>query len=154
MVRVRFNARELQYDLTGKLIQFVNVKVLRDGKITWDHLWVRDGKIIDGAAVFYDEKRKADIEVDCEGYILSPGFIDIQINGGFGVDFSTLPSTDIEYQRGVEKVSRGLLSHGVTSFAPTVITSPPEVYARVSSEVDSSLLIAHQCGRGYLTSIC
>ncbi|KAL6728843.1 hypothetical protein Aduo_010578 [Ancylostoma duodenale] len=131
MVRVRFNARELQYDLTGKLIQFVNVKVLRDGKITWDHLWVRDGKIIDGAAVFYDEKRKADIEVDCEGYILSPGFIDIQINGGFGVDFSTLPSTDIEYQRGVEKVSRGLLSHGVTSFAPTVITSPPEVYARV-----------------------
>lgn len=46
-------------------------------------LKVRDGKIIDGAAVFYDEKREADIQVDCEGYILSPGFIDIQINGEF-----------------------------------------------------------------------
>ncbi|EPB71075.1 hypothetical protein ANCCEY_09824 [Ancylostoma ceylanicum] len=83
MERVRFNAGQLQNDLTGKLIQFVNAKVLRDGKITWDHLWVRDGKIIDGAAVFYDEKREADIQIDCEGHILSPGFIDIQINGEF-----------------------------------------------------------------------
>ncbi|EYC43237.1 hypothetical protein Y032_0499g2565 [Ancylostoma ceylanicum] len=139
MERVRFNAGQLQNDLTGKLIQFVNAKVLRDGKITWDHLWVRDGKIIDGAAVFYDEKREADIQIDCEGHILSPGFIDIQINGGFGVDFSTLPSSDTEYQRGVETVSKKLLSHGVTSFVPTVITSPPEVYARVSYEVQSQL---------------
>lgn len=50
------------------------------------------------------------------------------------MDFSTLPSSDQEYQRGVEKVSRKLLSHGVTSFVPTVITSPPEVYTRVSSK--------------------
>lgn len=69
--------------------------------------------------------------MDCEGLILSPGFIDIQINGGFGVDFSTMPATDEEYQRGVDEVSRRLLSYGVTSYAPTVITSPPEVYARV-----------------------
>ncbi|KAK6043411.1 hypothetical protein COOONC_19084, partial [Cooperia oncophora] len=95
---------------------------------------VRDGKIIDAANIFYDERRKADIQVDCEGQILSPGFIDIQINGGFGVDFSSMPSTDEEYERGVAKVSKCLLSHGVTSYLPTVITSPPEVYARASSQ--------------------
>lgn len=55
--------------------------------------------------------------------------------GGFGVDFSTMPATDEEYQRGVDEVSRRLLSYGVTSYAPTVITSPPEVYARVSLDV-------------------
>ncbi|ETN71755.1 hypothetical protein NECAME_19187, partial [Necator americanus] len=91
---------------------------------------VRDGKIIDGAAVFYDEKRNPDIQVDCEGHILSPGFIDIQINGGFGVDFSTITSSVEEYKRGIDKVSRQLLSYGVTTFVPTVITSPPHVYSK------------------------
>ncbi|KAK6740530.1 hypothetical protein RB195_008782 [Necator americanus] len=131
MQQVRFNSPLLQGDLSRKLIQFVNAKVLREGKIVWDQVWVRDGKIIDGAAVFYDEKRNPDIQVDCEGHILSPGFIDIQINGGFGVDFSTITSSVEEYKRGIDKVSRQLLSYGVTTFVPTVITSPPHVYSKV-----------------------
>ncbi|VDO67306.1 unnamed protein product [Heligmosomoides polygyrus] len=135
MLRVRYDSDVLSNGVAGKLIQFINAKVLRNGKLVPDQVWVRDGKIIDGASVFFDERRKADIQVDCEGLILSPGFIDIQINGGFGVDFSTMPATDEEYQRGVDEVSRRLLSYGVTSYAPTVITSPPEVYARVSLDV-------------------
>ena len=31
--------------------------------------------------VFFDERREADIQVDCEGQILCAGFIDLQING-------------------------------------------------------------------------
>ncbi|XGW19005.1 hypothetical protein V3C99_003090 [Haemonchus contortus] len=131
MERVRYDSEALRDDLSGKLVQFINAKVLRSGQLIWDHVWVRDGKIIDAATVFYTERRRADIQVDCEGLILSPGFIDIQINGGFGMDFSSMPSTDEEYECGVATVSRCLLSHGVTSYLPTVITSPPEVYARV-----------------------
>ncbi|PIO69161.1 hypothetical protein TELCIR_09027, partial [Teladorsagia circumcincta] len=130
MERVRYDSDVLRDDLSGKLVQFMNAKVLRNEELVWDHVWVRDGKIIDAANVFYEERRKADIQVNCGGQILSPGFIDIQINGGFGVDFSSVPSTDEEYKQGVAKVSRCLLSHGVTSYLPTVITSPPEVYAR------------------------
>uniref|UniRef100_A0A0R3Q067 N-acetylglucosamine-6-phosphate deacetylase n=1 Tax=Angiostrongylus costaricensis TaxID=334426 RepID=A0A0R3Q067_ANGCS len=94
-------------------------------------LKVRNGKIVDALSVFFDERRRADIQVDCDGLILSPGFIDIQINGGFGVDFSSLTSSDEEYEQGVQLVSRKLLQYGVTSFAPTIISSAPEVYSRV-----------------------
>ncbi|VDL73485.1 unnamed protein product [Nippostrongylus brasiliensis] len=131
MMRVSYNSPVLEEDLSDKLVQFINAKVLRDGKLISDHVWVRYGKIIDASAVFFEERRKADIQVDCQGLILSPGFIDIQINGGFGVDFSSIPSTDDDYRKGVDKVAQLLLRDGVTSFAPTVITSPPEVYKRV-----------------------
>jgi len=49
--------------------------------------------------------------------------------GGFGVHFSV----DAENVRaGVCKVASGILQHGVTSFCPTIVTSNPEVYRKVS----------------------
>ena len=48
--------------------------------------------------------------------------------GGFGVDFSQA-SEDVG--SGVALVARRILSHGVTSFCPTLVTSPLEVYHKV-----------------------
>ena len=48
--------------------------------------------------------------------------------GGFGVDFSKATE---DVGSGVALVARRLLSHGVTSFCPTLVTSPPEVYHKV-----------------------
>lgn len=60
-----------------------------------------------------------DIEFrDATGLILAPGFIDLQVNGGFGLDFTADPTT-------IWDVAAGLPRYGVTSFLPTVITSPP-----------------------------
>lgn len=50
--------------------------------------------------------------------------------GGFGVDFSKATE---DVGSGVALVARRLLSHGVTSFCPTLVTSPPEVYHKVRS---------------------
>jgi len=64
--------------------------------------------------------------VECEGNILAPGFIDIQINGAHGVDFSSPNLTKDD----VKKVSRLLPQYGVTSFCPTIISSSEDVYSR------------------------
>lgn len=111
-----------------RLTQFFNCRILRDHKIIDEHLWIENGKIIDPEKVFYDERRVADVRIDCGGKLIAPGFIDIQINGGFGVDFShDIDSVD----KNVGRVARGILAHGVTSFCPTLVTSEPHVYRKV-----------------------
>jgi N-acetylglucosamine-6-phosphate deacetylase len=61
--------------------------------------------------------------LDAEGMSLVPGFIDLQLNGGFGHDFTTSPET-------IWDVATELPQYGVTSFLPTIITSPLETVAR------------------------
>src|SRR5436190_8344344 len=61
-------------------------------------------------------------QLPAEGLILAPGFIDLQINGAFGSDFTADPSTIFE-------VGAKLPRYGVTSFLPTVVTSPPATVA-------------------------
>ena len=54
-----------------------------DGKslVEGGDVWVRDGKIVDHMKLFYGEKVTPDKVLDCNGLIVAPGFIDIQING-------------------------------------------------------------------------
>ncbi|XP_033320809.2 N-acetylglucosamine-6-phosphate deacetylase isoform X1 [Megalopta genalis] len=112
----------------GILKQFHNCRIVRNGKIWLEDLWVRDGKIVDPEKIFFDEKIKPDIRIDCDGAIISPGYIDLQINGGFGVDFTHNVDT---VQEGLDKVSKKLLEFGVTSFCPTLVTSPSKTYHEI-----------------------
>ncbi|KAI2576592.1 AMDHD2 isoform 10 [Pan troglodytes] len=109
----------------ARVLQFTNCRILRGGKLLREDLWVRGGRILDPEKLFFEERRVADERRDCGGRILAPGFIDVQINGGFGVDFSQATE---DVGSGVALVARRILSHGVTSFCPTLVTSPPEVY--------------------------
>jgi N-acetylglucosamine-6-phosphate deacetylase len=54
------------------------------------------------------------------GLLLAPGFIDLQINGAFGSDFTADPHA-------IWDVASLLPRYGVTSFLPTIISSPREV---------------------------
>jgi N-acetylglucosamine-6-phosphate deacetylase len=55
--------------------------------------------------------------LDARGMILAPGFIDLQFNGGFGFDLTRNPES-------LWQVATELPRHGVTSFLPTIVTSP------------------------------
>jgi len=52
--------------------------------------------------------------------ITAPGFVDIQINGGWGHDFTADPSS-------IWDVGRRLPATGVTTFLPTIVTAPYSV---------------------------
>src|SRR3984885_6110683 len=57
-----------------------------------------------------------------DGVYLSPGWIDLQVNGFAGVDYNNPKCTPEEISRSI----RLLFSSGVTRFYPTVITGSPE----------------------------
>jgi N-acetylglucosamine-6-phosphate deacetylase len=63
---------------------------------------------------------------DAGGLIVAPGFIDLQINGAFGDDFTQHPAS-------IWSVAAGLPRWGVTSFLPTIITSPLEQVAQAQA---------------------
>jgi N-acetylglucosamine-6-phosphate deacetylase len=56
--------------------------------------------------------------------LLLPGFVDLQVNGAFGVDVATEPSR-------LGELSEALLSTGITAYLPTVISSPESLYEEV-----------------------
>lgn len=66
-----------------------------------------------------------------DGDIIAPGFIDLQVNGGFGCDVGDDPST-------IHTLSRRLPESGVTAYLPTLITSPPEMYPRTLAAFDAA----------------
>ena len=53
--------------------------------------------------------------IDATGCWVTPGFIDVQINGGHGVDLTSEPGR-------ADELGRFLPRYGVTSFVPTIIT--------------------------------
>jgi N-acetylglucosamine-6-phosphate deacetylase len=58
--------------------------------------------------------------IDADGLFVAPGFVDLQINGGFGIDLTADPW-------GMWELGRHLPSTGVTAFQPTIISSPSSV---------------------------
>ncbi|XP_059126151.1 N-acetylglucosamine-6-phosphate deacetylase isoform X2 [Peromyscus eremicus] len=121
-----------QFAAVAPVRQFTNCRILRGGTLLREDLWVRGGRILDPEKLFFEERRMADEQRDCGGHILAPGFIDVQMNGGFGVDFSR-DTEDVG--SGIALVAQRILSHGVTSFCPTLVTSPPEIYHKVLPQI-------------------
>ncbi|XP_060580007.1 N-acetylglucosamine-6-phosphate deacetylase-like [Ruditapes philippinarum] len=115
----------------GCIYQYKNCKILWNHSLVEEDLWVREGKILNPEKLFFDEQAYADVQIDCKGCIIAPGYIDVQINGAFGIDFTE--TEDIS--AGLKKVSHGLLEHGVTSYCPTIITSPKQTYHRTIPKV-------------------
>jgi N-acetylglucosamine-6-phosphate deacetylase len=102
--------------LNKKLIRYFNCRVLKNHTLQEGELWVQGDKIV-------SPQDFADEEIDVHGWIVAPGYIDLHINGGFGIDFSE------EGERVIE-VAKSLPKYGVTAFLPTVISSSSEQYQK------------------------
>ena len=72
-------------------------------------LSARDGVLVDHG--------HSDTTLDATGLTVVPGFIDVQVNGAFGHDFTTDPES-------IWAAAARLPETGVTAFLPTLITAP------------------------------
>src|SRR4029077_9953257 len=100
---------------------FCNGLIVGPRTMTQGELFVRGGKII--------ESQKLECRViDLQGKLIAPGFIDLQVNGGFGYDFSSAPES-------IEKVAQKLPSTGVTSFLATLVSLPLSKYAQALTKI-------------------
>lgn len=118
-----------------EIIKFTNCRILKDRQLVHEDLWIdaRSGKILNAQKVFYELQLSPDKVIDLHGKILCPGFIDVQINGAYGFDFSVPRDKKEDYEAGLREATRGLARTGVTSFLPTTVSSTSEVYRKVRS---------------------
>lgn len=67
--------------------------------------------------------------VDMEGLIVSPGFLDIQINGCFGLDFCSTDDSET-FLRNYDMAMKEYIKTGVTSICPTLPSTFNHIYAK------------------------
>ncbi|MEZ5888367.1 MAG: N-acetylglucosamine-6-phosphate deacetylase [Paracoccaceae bacterium] len=97
----------------------------------FDGIWLRSG-----AALFVREgrvelRRLAETgPVWKSGGVLSPGFVDLQVNGGGGILFNNRPDAD-----GVRAIAAAHRTTGTVAILPTLITDAPEVLVAAAEAV-------------------
>jgi N-acetylglucosamine-6-phosphate deacetylase len=102
---------------------------LRGGVVTDYEVWPEGTILLEGGSirdVSPDDSPVGDADEVREyaNSLLLPGFVDLQVNGAFGVDVATEPSR-------LGELSEALLSTGTTAYLPTVISSPESHYGEV-----------------------
>lgn len=119
--------------MSDKIYKIVNARLLINHEIVEnEYLWFQHGKIIHPQNLFFDQHRDADEIIDAKGLLVAPGFIDTQINGGYGIDFADNEGSIEKIQNDINTVAKGLLQYGCTAFCPTVVSSEPAVYEKVT----------------------
>jgi N-acetylglucosamine-6-phosphate deacetylase len=97
--------------MTGLIIR--GATALRDGH------WV-DGSVAASDGVLVEPPDDAGVVIDAEGLLVAPGFVDLQCNGGLGIDLASEPER-------LWELAAALPRWGVTAWLPTIVTTPPGV---------------------------
>lgn len=115
------------------ITKFTNCRLVKDSSLVEEDLWVSSatGKIVETQVAFYDDFVLPDQVINLHGRIVSPGLIDVQLNGAFGLNFSTVVPDMSLYGKAVRDLNRRLVQTGVTSYVPTVTSQTSELYRAV-----------------------
>ncbi|CAI6091532.1 unnamed protein product [Clonostachys chloroleuca] len=113
-----------------KFVRFTNGRVVQGSDFVSSDVWVDSvaGTICKAPSQSLDTEA---VEiVDLQGKILSPGFIDVQINGAFGFDFSNTDCVhdSTKFQRELHELNQRLLETGTTSYLPTMTSQFSQTY--------------------------
>ncbi|KAG5365561.1 putative N-acetylglucosamine-6-phosphate deacetylase [Yarrowia sp. C11] len=122
-----FDSMSSRSSYSPNLVKFTNGVLVDDGNEYVQDLWVD----LDLGQIVSPDENQSPRVIDLEGNYLSPGFIDLQINGAFGFDFSKIPESSEEYKAGILEMEKTLLLTGTTAYCPTL----PSTYAHVYKHV-------------------
>lgn len=103
-----------------------------DFRLVKGDLEIEDGKILRVGENL--PRKEQDLAVDCEGFTIVPGFVDVHIHGCGGAD--TCDGT----REALDQMARFLLAKGVTSFCPTTMTVKKSI-------IEKALLAAVDCAK-------
>ena len=108
------------------------------GRVVTDYeVWPEGTILFDGGAIA-DVDRDANLAEEAEEVhdypdsLLLPGFVDLQVNGAFGIDVASEPER-------IPDLSRALLRTGTTAYLPTVISSPESLYETALPAIGRSI---------------
>ena len=74
------------------------------------------------------------VTLDLGPALLAPGFIDIQVNGGGGVNLNDTPTAAV-----VRQMAKAHRKFGTTGMLPTVITDTPDIQRRAAQAVKEAM---------------
>jgi N-acetylglucosamine-6-phosphate deacetylase len=123
-----------------RITKFTNCRLVKGDVLVEQDLWVSaaTGRIVRSQELFYGAKAVPDETIDLGGRIISPGLIDVQMNGAFGFNFSQIPEDPRSYEKSLRQVNKSLVQTGVTSYLPTITSERREVYHHVGRSACSS----------------
>lgn len=120
----------------SNIIQIINARLVDGSNLTTKPLWFNSEK-----GVFISPPNPTPPStsiIDLQNRIVSPGFIDLQINGAYGFDFSEDIAGDVNgYLERYKDARRKLVATGTTSFLPTMTSQFPERYHQVCTILHS-----------------
>jgi N-acetylglucosamine-6-phosphate deacetylase len=96
------------------------VHTISGGRVLTPAGWVRADLVLEGTRIARVGRGlgAGGREIAATGLLVVPGLIDLQVNGGYGYDFTSAPDA-------IWSVGALLPRNGVTAFLPTIVSSPP-----------------------------
>lgn len=121
--------------MSGWFTSFVNCRLCVNGEIVQDQLVVSD----DSGLILPRTGYIGGDAVDLEDGIIAPGFLELQTNGLLGFHFTHCEDKE-QYASEIDKVSKYLVTQGVTGFWATIPTVSRNDFQKVA--LDSFVLLS------------
>ena len=110
------------------------IKTLKASTLYTPHRVLHDVSIIIRNGVVEEiSESNSGFDIDLRGLIVAPGYVDTHIHGCCGIDITSLTTA-----RELNNLSTGLTRFGVTSFVPTLVSSPHANIIRILKLLSSA----------------